>query len=75
MELLLSTDAVVLHRRFVAIRFTLAELARRTRIVGAPPAVFVSDLVDLVTGLLSARIDGDEGRGRRRRRARSAAGD
>ena len=54
---LLSVEAVGHHRRFVAIRFTLAELARRTRDRrGTGDALFVSDLVDLVTGLLAAPV-------------------
>ena len=56
-EPLLSPEAVVLHRRFVAIRFTHAELARRTRDRrGSADGLFVSDLVDLVTGLLAAPV-------------------
>lgn len=75
-EPLLSTDAVVLHRRFVAIRFALAELARRTRDRrGTTDAVFVSDLVDLVTGLLSAPVSAEtKAAAEERRRARSASG-
>ncbi len=73
-EPLLSADAVVLHRRFVAIRFTLAELARRTRDRrGTTDAVFVSDLVDIVTGLLSAPVSAEtKAAADARRRARSA---
>lgn len=56
-EPLLSPEAVVLHRRFVAIRFTLAELARRTRDRrGSSDVVFVHDLIDLVAGLLVAPV-------------------
>ncbi len=56
-EPLLSPEAVVLHRRFVAIRFTLAELARRTRDRrGTRDEVFVNDLIDLVAGLLVAPV-------------------
>jgi hypothetical protein len=57
-EPLLSPDAVVLHRRFLAIRFTLTELARRASSAdrSADDPLFVSDLVDLVTGLLSAPV-------------------
>ncbi len=54
----LRPGAVVLHRRFVAIRFALTELARRSRT--ANPAVndelFERDLVDQVTGLLGAPV-------------------
>ncbi|MCU1499814.1 MAG: TetR family transcriptional regulator [Acidimicrobiales bacterium] len=56
-EPLLSAEAVVLHRRFLAIRFTLAEVSRRTRDRrGRDDELFTSDLVDLVTGLLAAPV-------------------
>ncbi|HEY8545604.1 MAG TPA: helix-turn-helix domain-containing protein [Acidimicrobiales bacterium] len=54
---LLDNDATRLHRRFTAIRFTAVELARRAR--SAPHTddrLFVSHLVDLVTGLLAAPL-------------------
>jgi AcrR family transcriptional regulator len=54
---LLDNDATRLHRRFTALRFTHLELARRAR--GAPHTddrLFVSHLVDLVTGLLAAPL-------------------
>lgn len=52
---LLEADANRLHRRFAAIRITAVEVARRAR--SGPHAddrLFTSDLVDLVTGVLSA---------------------
>jgi AcrR family transcriptional regulator len=52
---LLSEDALRLHRRFVAFRFAVVELARRAD--GAPHTddrLFVSHLVDLVAALLAA---------------------
>lgn len=56
-EPLLSPEAVRLHRRFVAVRFTLAELARRTRDRRGPDdRLFTADLVDLVAGLLAAPV-------------------
>jgi AcrR family transcriptional regulator len=74
-EPLLSAEAVVLHRRFVAIRFTLAELARRTRDRrGTSDEVFVSDLVDLVAGLLGAPVSAATSDAAARRRARAAKG-
>lgn len=75
-EPLLSPEAVVLHRRFVAIRFTLAELARRTRDRrGTGDEVFVNDLVDLVSGLLSAPVSAQTtGAADARRRARGGRG-
>lgn len=59
-EPLLSVDALVRHRRFMAIRFTVAELSRRTRDRRGPDDVlFTSDLVDLVTGLLAAPVSAE----------------
>lgn len=56
-EPLLDAEAVVLHRRFLAIRFTLAEVSRRTRDRrGRDDELFTSDLVDLVGGLLAAPV-------------------
>ena len=52
---LLSEDALRLHRRFVALRFAVVELARRAD--SGPHTddrLFVSHLVDLVTALLAA---------------------
>jgi AcrR family transcriptional regulator len=52
---LLSEDALRLHRRFVAYRFAVVELARRAD--GAPHTddrLFVSHLVDLVAAILAA---------------------
>jgi AcrR family transcriptional regulator len=52
---LLSEDALRLHRRFVAFRFAVVELARRAD--GGPHTddrLFVSHLVDLVAALLAA---------------------
>jgi AcrR family transcriptional regulator len=54
---LLDEDATRLHRRFVAIRFSAFEVARRAR--SGPHTddrLFTSDLVDLVTGVLSAPL-------------------
>jgi AcrR family transcriptional regulator len=54
---LLQGDATRLHRRFVARRFATVELALRAR--GAPHTddrLFVSQLVDLVTGVLAAPL-------------------
>jgi AcrR family transcriptional regulator len=53
----LEADANRLHRRFAAIRITAVEVARRAR--SGPHAddrLFTSDLVDLVTGVLSAPL-------------------
>jgi AcrR family transcriptional regulator len=72
---LLDDDVTRLHRRFVAIRFSAVEVARRAR--SGPHTddrLFTSDLVDLVTGVLSASLSDetrrlDAGRPRRARRA------
>jgi AcrR family transcriptional regulator len=57
---LLDNDATRLHRRFTAMRFTAAELARRAR--SAPHTddrLFVSHLIDLVAGLLAAPLSAE----------------
>ncbi|MBK5222446.1 MAG: TetR family transcriptional regulator [Acidimicrobiia bacterium] len=56
-EPLLDPDAVVLHRRFTAIRFTAVELGRRA--ATAPHTddrLFVHQLIDLTAALLSAPL-------------------
>lgn len=74
-EPLLSPEAVRLHRRFVAVRFTLAELARRTGDRrGTRDDLFVSDLADLVTGLLVAPVSPSTAGLSERRRRRPPTG-
>lgn len=54
---LLEEDATRLHRRFVAIRFTVTELARRAQ--SGPHTddrLFTSHLIDLVAGVLLAPL-------------------
>lgn len=54
---LLEEDATRLHRRFVAVRFTMIELARRAQ--SGPHAddrLFTSHLIDLVTAILLAPL-------------------
>ncbi len=70
---LLDEDVTRLHRRYVSIRFSAVEIGRRAR--SGPHAddrLFVSDLVDLVTGVLAAplsdetrRLDAERPRARR----------
>jgi AcrR family transcriptional regulator len=55
-EPLLSPEAVRRHRRFVALRFTVSELARRCHGPGRVDVAFVDELVDLATGLLAAPV-------------------
>ena len=55
-EPLLAPDAVRLHRRFDAMRFTVSELARRGRTGRKDHRLFTSQLTDLVTALLSAPV-------------------
>jgi AcrR family transcriptional regulator len=55
-EPLLTPQAVRLHRRFDAMRFTVSELARRARTGRKDHRVFTSQLTDLVTALLSAPV-------------------
>lgn len=57
---LLDEDVTRLHRRFVSIRFAAVECGRRAR--SGPLAddrLFTSDLIDLVTGVLSAPLSGE----------------
>jgi AcrR family transcriptional regulator len=54
---LLEEDATRLHRRFIAVRFTVTELARRAQ--SGPHAddrLFVSHLIDLVAAVLLAPL-------------------
>ena len=55
-EPLLSPEAVRLHRRFDAMRFTVSELARRGRTGRKDHRLFTSQLTDLVSALLSAPV-------------------
>lgn len=60
---LLPPEAVRLHRRFLATRFTFSELARRAR--DRPhedSSRFVSDLIDLTTALLAAPVSAETAR-------------
>ena len=52
----LSPEAVRLHRRFDALRFTVSELARRGRSGRKDHRLFTSQLTDLVVALLSAPL-------------------
>jgi AcrR family transcriptional regulator len=53
---LLTPEAVRLHRRFDALRFTAFELARRGRTDRKDHRLFTSQLTDLVTALLAAPV-------------------
>lgn len=54
---LLDPEAVRLHRRFVAMQFTLTDLARRARNrPGGDHSKYTSHLVDLVTAVLTAPL-------------------
>lgn len=53
---LLTPEAIRLHRRFDALRFTVSELARRGRTGRKDHRLFTSQLTDLVTGLLQAPV-------------------
>jgi len=55
-EPLLTPEAVRLHRRFDALRFTVSELARRARTGRRDHRLFTSQLTDLVTALLLAPV-------------------
>ena len=59
-EPLLAPEAVRLHRRFVAIRFAMTELARRSRDTHkSDTPFFVSHLIDLVAALLAAPVSAE----------------
>lgn len=53
---LLSPEAMRLHRRFDALRFTVSELARRGRTGRKDHRLFTSQLIDLVASLLAAPV-------------------
>ena len=53
---LLTPEAVRLHRRFDALRFTVSELARRGRHGRRDHRLFTSQLTDLVAALLLAPV-------------------
>jgi AcrR family transcriptional regulator len=53
---LLTPEAVRLHRRFDALRFTVSELARRGRTGRRDHRLFTSQLADLVAALLLAPV-------------------
>jgi AcrR family transcriptional regulator len=53
---MLDPEAIRLHRRFDALRFTVSELARRGRTGRRDHRLFTSQLVDLVTGLLLSPV-------------------
>jgi hypothetical protein len=88
LEPLLPPEAIRLHRRFAALRFTAEELGRRARASSRrSDALFVSQLIDLVTAMLLApsseetrrllaEVDAEDDRepgGRRDRGARRTA--
>jgi len=56
---LLTPEAVRLHRRFDALRFTVSELARRGRTGRRDHRLFTSQLTDLVAALLLAPVSDD----------------
>lgn len=58
-------EALRRHRRFVAIRFTVTELARRAHAGRSDHRRFTDELVDLVSGLLTAPITAHDARSRR----------
>jgi hypothetical protein len=53
---MLSTEALRLHRRFDALRFTVSELARRGRTDRKDHRLFTSQLTDLVVAMLTAPV-------------------
>jgi hypothetical protein len=71
----LAPEAVALHRRFAAYRFTVGELAQRARTgPHRGDRLFTSDLVDLVAALLAAPVSEATAALRASRRPRRPAG-
>lgn len=71
----IAPEAVALHRRFAAYRFTVGELAQRARTgPHRGDRLFTSDLVDLVTALLGAPVSEATAALRASRRPRRAGG-
>jgi AcrR family transcriptional regulator len=62
----LTPEAVRLHRRFDALRFTVSELARRGRSGRKDHRLFTSQLTDLVAALLTAPVSEETSRMLRR---------
>ncbi|NMH97678.1 TetR/AcrR family transcriptional regulator [Pseudonocardia acidicola] len=70
LEPLLEPAAVDLHRRFHTLRFVVVELAHRAQAPGRTDhRLFVSQLVDAATGLLSAAVSEETRRLQAQRRA------
>lgn len=68
---LLDADALQHHRRFLALRFTVNELARRSHLDDRRDhRLFTADLVDLVSGLLGAPTSDETRRAARHRPGR-----
>ncbi len=68
-EPMLDPDAVRFHRRFIAILHTSRELARRSRLPDRnDDRLFISDLVDVVVGILSTPASPETRRERGTRR-------
>jgi AcrR family transcriptional regulator len=55
----LSPEAVRLHRRFDSLRIAVSELARRARTGRKDHRLFISQLLDLVTAVLSAPVSNE----------------
>ena len=72
---LLEEDAVLMHRRFLVVRFVVSEMALRARRQDRhSDALFVASLVDLALGLLTAPVSAEVRRLRTpKRRGRAAS--
>ncbi len=63
LEPLLDPAALALHRRFLTVRFVVVELAGRAQAAGRQHhELFVSQLVDAATGLLTAPVSAETNR-------------
>ena len=71
LEPLLEPEAVQMHRRFLTARFVVVELALRAQIEKEDHSLFVSHLVDIAAGQLTAPLSAETHRLRRQRHANS----
>ena len=59
LEPLLEPEAVLLHRRFLTLRFVVVELALRARTERTEHALFLSHLIDVAAGQLLAPVSAE----------------
>jgi hypothetical protein len=72
LEELLHPEVVVLHRRFLTVRFVIVELALRAQTDRSEHSLFLSHLVDVAAGQLGAPLSAETRRLRALRPAEQA---